>query len=185
MFGVIMPLCNRMFCCIFGCYFYIEIRLKYEKIFCCPALELFHCLPLWKTLLFVRSRAFSLSTPTLLLSTPVENSEATWKKAAKCNKELVVSCTELVIQRTIKLSHFGLIDARVSASYKDLPVLQQFISFEAMNYVFTITLQYKSSLATRKKLPSLINHRNSLTSLHFLYCNMNYCSFIPPPTKKQ
>ena len=38
-------------------YFYIEIRLKYEKkIFCCPALELFHCLPplfhclpLWKT----------------------------------------------------------------------------------------------------------------------------------------
>ena len=50
MFGVIMPLCNRMFCCIFGWYFYIEIRLKYEKkIFCCPALELFHCLPLWTT----------------------------------------------------------------------------------------------------------------------------------------
>ena len=42
---MIMPLCNRMFCCIFGWYFYIEIRLKYEKIFCCPALELFHCLP--------------------------------------------------------------------------------------------------------------------------------------------
>ena len=56
MFGVIMPLCNRMFCCIFGWYFYIEIRLKQEKIFCCPALEHFHCLPplfcclpLWKT----------------------------------------------------------------------------------------------------------------------------------------
>ena len=31
MFGVIMPLCNRMFCCIFGWYFYIEVRLKYEK----------------------------------------------------------------------------------------------------------------------------------------------------------
>ena len=59
MFGVIMPLCNRMFCCIFGWYFYIEIRLKYEKIFCCPALELSHCLPLWKTVLFVSSRAFS------------------------------------------------------------------------------------------------------------------------------
>ena len=44
-----MPLCNRMFCCIFGWYLYIEIRLKYEKIFCCPALELFHFLPLWTT----------------------------------------------------------------------------------------------------------------------------------------
>ena len=50
-----------------------------KKIFCCPALELFHCLPLWKTVLFVSSRAFSLSTP-------VENNEATWKKAKKCNK---------------------------------------------------------------------------------------------------
>ena len=57
-----------------------------KKIFCCPALELFHCLPLWKTVLFVSSRAFSLSTPTFLLSTPAENSEATWKKATKCNK---------------------------------------------------------------------------------------------------
>ena len=36
------------------------------------------------------ARAFSLSTPTFLLSTrPVENSEATWKKATKCNKESV------------------------------------------------------------------------------------------------
>ena len=34
----------------------------------------------------IHSRAFSLSTPTFLLSTPVENSEARWKKATKCNK---------------------------------------------------------------------------------------------------
>ena len=27
-----------------------------------------------------------MSTPTFLLSTPVENSEATWKTATKCNK---------------------------------------------------------------------------------------------------
>ena len=33
-----------------------------KKIFCCPTLELFHCLPQWKTVLFVCSRAFSLST---------------------------------------------------------------------------------------------------------------------------
>ena len=57
-----------------------------KKLFCCPALVLFCCLPLWKTVLFVSSRAFSLSTPTFLLSTPLENSEATWKKATKCNK---------------------------------------------------------------------------------------------------
>ena len=57
-----------------------------KKLFCCPALELFCCLPLWKTVLFVSSRAFSLSTPTFLLSTPVENSEATWKK---CNKNVL------------------------------------------------------------------------------------------------
>ena len=50
-----------------------------KKIFFCPDLELFHCLPLWKTMLFVSSRAFSLSTP-------VNNSETTWKKATKCNK---------------------------------------------------------------------------------------------------
>ena len=62
MFGLIMPLCNRMFCCIFGWYFYIEIRLKYEK-----------------NILLSSSRAFSSSTP-------VDNSEATWKEATKCNK---------------------------------------------------------------------------------------------------
>ena len=67
-----------------------------KKLFCCPALELFHCLPLWKTVLFVSSRAFSLSTPTFLLSTPVKNSEATWKKATKCNKNVMVIFLELI-----------------------------------------------------------------------------------------
>ena len=68
-----------------------------KKLFCFPALELFRCLPLWKTVLFVSSRAFLLSTPTFLLSTLYKNSEATWKKATKCNKQLVrawsVGCT--------------------------------------------------------------------------------------------
>ena len=104
MFGVIRPLCDRVFCCIFVWYFFIEIRLKYEKkIFCCPALELFHCLPLWKTVLFVSSRAFSLSTPTFLLSTPAENSEATWKKATKCNKVVLMgnpNCCFMLIAET-------------------------------------------------------------------------------------
>ena len=54
------------------------------------SVELFHCLPLWKTVLFVSSRAFSLSTPTFSLSTPVDNSEAKWKKATKCNKDYFV-----------------------------------------------------------------------------------------------
>ena len=86
MFGVIMPLCNRMFCCIFGWFSLSKSGWNMKKLFCCPALELFHCLPLWKTVLCVSSRAFLLSTPTILLSTPAENSEATWKKATKCNK---------------------------------------------------------------------------------------------------
>ena len=68
-----MPLCNRMFCCIFGWYFYIEIRLKYER-----------------NILLSSSRAFSLSTPTFSLSIPVDNSEATWKKATKCNKQIAL-----------------------------------------------------------------------------------------------
>ena len=70
MFGVIMPLCNRMFCCIFGWYFYIEIRLKYEK-----------------NILLSSSRAFSLSTHTFSLSTPVDNSEATWIKLQNATKD--------------------------------------------------------------------------------------------------
>ena len=55
--------------------FFIKIRLKYEKI-----------------ILLSSSRAFSLSTPTFLFSTPVDNSEATWKKATKCNKSTLVVC---------------------------------------------------------------------------------------------
>ena len=69
MFGVILPRCNRMFVAFLGD---IKISLKYEKI---PLL--FSC------------RAFSLSTPTFSLSTPVDNGEATWKKAKKCNKQCV------------------------------------------------------------------------------------------------
>ena len=45
MVGQMMPLCNKMFCCIFGWCFYIEIRLKREKIVCCPFLSFFYCLP--------------------------------------------------------------------------------------------------------------------------------------------
>ena len=77
----------------FVAYFFIEIRLKYEKNIllsssrafslstpmenskqcCLSALELFHCLPplFW------------------CLPGPVENSEATWKKATKCDKYFV------------------------------------------------------------------------------------------------
>ena len=49
-------------------------------------------------MLFVSSRAFSLSTQTFLLSTPSENSEATWKKATKCNK---LVCKYIICERKI------------------------------------------------------------------------------------
>ena len=67
-----------------------------KKKFCCPALELFHCLPLWKTVLFVSSRAFSLSTP-------LENSEATWKKPTKCNKSQFCSRVQKNLRSTKKV----------------------------------------------------------------------------------
>ena len=76
-----------------------------KKLFCCPALELFHCLPLWKTVLFVSSRAFLLSTPTFLFSTSVEKSEATWKIATKCNK-LLLRFTDLYRRKYKQKTHF-------------------------------------------------------------------------------
>ena len=83
MFGMIMPLCNRMFCCIFGWYFYIEISLKYEKL-----------------ILLSSSRTFSLSIPYMENSTVLSDLELfhcppLWtkvrlhgKKTTKCNKVL-------------------------------------------------------------------------------------------------
>ena len=41
---------------------------------------------------------FSLSTPTFLLSTPVENSEAAWKKATKCNKHFFTNLDQIPIR---------------------------------------------------------------------------------------
>ena len=95
-----------------------------KKIFSCPALELFCCLPLWKTVLFVSSRAFSLSTPTFLLSTPVDNREATWKKATKCNKQAM----DLIV---IVFSYFPPLLAQICASsfiYLLLPLLLDLVT---------------------------------------------------------
>ena len=47
-----------------------------------------------KQILLSSSRAFSLSTPTFPLSNPVDNSEATWKKAKKCNKYCYWQCVQ-------------------------------------------------------------------------------------------
>ena len=77
--------------------------------FCCPALDLFHCLPLWKTeILFVfhrgrqwkssragQQRPFSdlnfkfqvFSTPGFRFSTWQKKSDAGWKKPLLCNKK--------------------------------------------------------------------------------------------------
>ena len=59
----------------FALFIFLDFRIvcvvyPYGKQCCLSALELFHCLP-----------------PLFLLSTPVENSEAIWKKATKCNKK--------------------------------------------------------------------------------------------------
>ena len=60
-----------LLCIATGCFvaflgdFILKKRPKYKKeIIYCPALELFCCIPLWKTVQLSSSRAFSLSTPT-------------------------------------------------------------------------------------------------------------------------
>ena len=64
--SVIMLRYNRMFCCIFW-WFFLQVKWcqNMKKLFCCPALELFIWLPLWKTVRL-----------------------STWKKAKKCNKDI-------------------------------------------------------------------------------------------------
>ena len=62
-------------------------------------------------MLFVSSRGFLSSTPTFLLSTPVENSEATWKKATKCNKNLYLDRRLGLLDRRL-----GLLDRRLFLS---------------------------------------------------------------------
>jgi hypothetical protein len=69
-----------------------------------------------KQILLSSSRAFSLSTPTFPLSNPVDNSEATWKKVTKCNKqsyESGISCLKIrgskkgIKKKTNKISRPG------------------------------------------------------------------------------
>ena len=56
------------FVAFFGDISILKSGWNLKKLFCCPALELFHCLP-----------------PVFVVY-PCENNEATWKKAKKCNK---------------------------------------------------------------------------------------------------
>ena len=63
-----------------------------KKIFCCPALDLFHCLPLWKTVLFVSS------------------SEATWKKATKSTNDFPLGLSKgWVIPEVASFKEEGLV----------------------------------------------------------------------------
>ena len=83
-----------------------------KKIFCCPTLELFCCLPLCKTVLFVSSRAFLLSTPTFSLSSPVDTSEATWKKSYKMQQTYQPELSYLQTPRPKCLKYIVGVNAR-------------------------------------------------------------------------
>ena len=82
MLGVIMPLWNRMFGYIFGHFFYIEKRMKYEQIILLSSSRGFSLYPNGKLLLssFI---AFSLSPPAFSFFSFLHNSKSTRKKAAK------------------------------------------------------------------------------------------------------
>ena len=104
-----------------------------KKIFCCPALQLFHCLPLWKTALFVSSRAFSLSTANFSLSTPVENSKDTWKKRYKMQQiYLTCSSTWLGSMSQIRSSYGSVLSFSVSWEINSLKRIESRF-FESKN----------------------------------------------------
>ena len=71
MFCVIMPLCNRMFCCIFGWYFCIEIRLKYETNILLSSSRAFSLSTLWKTVLFLSALELFHCLPPLFHCQPL------------------------------------------------------------------------------------------------------------------
>ena len=122
---MIMPLCNRMFCCIFGWYFYNKIRLEYEK-----------------NILLSSSRAFSLSTT-------VENSEATWKKATKCNKVSLFSYNQLTCLLLYKFW-----DERLRLTKLNSELLLMFTTF-GTSFVFTLKIMklgLQSQLSMSKKI---------------------------------
>ena len=80
MFSVIMPLCNRILCCIFGWYFYVKSGWNIQK-----------------NILLSSSRASSLSHSTISLSTPVNNSQDTWKKKYKMQQNTILIMNGLYI----------------------------------------------------------------------------------------
>ena len=143
-------------------FLYLKSCRNIKKIFCCPALELFCCLPLWKTVLFVSSRAFSLSIPTFLLSTPVENSEATWKKAIKCNK---------ILQSSIPVNCYYVVDLLMA--YLELFHLLQacrILSFELRFFFFCRELKTWNNLLKNSKTNyGLYNQANTLKEMNDVY----------------
>ena len=90
------------------------------------ALELFHSLP-----------------PTFLLSTPVENSEATWKKAKKCNKKHYKNVRNPYRKDEERCVEKLLSDARFSSSLAKKTGLAQW-----------------SSLKSKPKMANNLNWRN-------------------------
>ena len=141
-----MPPCKRIFCCIFGWYFYIKIRLQYEKPLCCPALELFYCLPLWKTMVFVSSRAFSLSIPHFFV---VYTFGKQWGYMEKSYK----------MQQTF-------LHTRCSNNYKSSQRLRKLsTSCEILNINCLYINQYKWSILNLQK--SLITQTSILTGTYF------------------
>ena len=90
-----------------------------------------------KNILLSSSRAFSLSTSALLLSTPVENSEATRKKSYKMQRmkhKAVIPITNIFeVRRSIFQSYYDTIVRR--CNIKKIKVLG--IRKEASLFVFT------------------------------------------------
>ena len=88
---------------------FILNQAEIHKKICCPVLEFVHCLPLLKTVLFVNSRAFSLSTPTFSMSTPL-STVSLHEKSYKMQQNWFELLLYLILNQSSETVIFEMVD---------------------------------------------------------------------------
>ena len=105
-----------------------------KKPLCCPALELFYCLPLWKTMVFVSFRAFSLSIPHFFVVYPFGKQWGYMEKSYKMQQKFL--------------------HTRCSNNYKSSQRLRKLsTSCEILNINYVYINQYKWSILNLQRSP--------------------------------
>ena len=114
----------------------LESGCNMKKPLCCPALELFYCLPLWKTMVFVSFRAFSLSIPHFFVVYPFGKQWGYMEKSYKMQQKFL--------------------HTRCSNNYKSSQRLRKLsTSCEILNINYVYINQYKLSILNLQRSPIL------------------------------